>query len=112
MKKSIVVTLALCMSALVTSSALALAVVNKQAAHMGTPAIEHMKPSPVSEATPPTVKTIAKRAEVLAAPKAESLIAAAPKAAPATLGLDMSTTRCVKRPLSSGKPGETVTVCE
>jgi hypothetical protein len=111
MRKSIVVTLVLCMSALVTSSALALVVVNKQAAHMGTPAIEHMKPSPVGEATPPTVKTIAKRAEVLAAPKAEPT-AAAPKAAPATVGLDMTAVRCVKRPLSSGKPGEMITVCE
>ncbi len=112
MRKSVIVTLVLCMSALISSSALGLVVVNKRATHTGTPAIEHVKPAPIGEATPPATKTIVKRMEVIGASKIESPTAAAPKIANTTVGLDMSTMRCVKRPLSSGKPGETVTVCE
>ncbi|MFI5301988.1 MAG: hypothetical protein ACHREM_28185 [Polyangiales bacterium] len=113
MRKSIVVTLVLCMSALVSSSALALVAANRSSAQTGTPAIEHVKPQPVVEATPPAVKTIAKRRDAFVASKsAATTPAPATKEAPTTVGLDMSTMRCVKRPLSSGKPGETVTVCE
>jgi hypothetical protein len=68
MRKSIVVTLVLCMSALVTSSALALVASNRSAAHAGTRAVEHAKPAPVVEATPPAIKTVAKRRDALASP--------------------------------------------
>ena len=112
MQKSLVVTLVLCVSALVTSSALGLVVANQRAAHLGTPALEHVKPAPDNEATPPKVITMAKRMELLPAPKTEARANPASKPVAAPIGLDMSTTRCVKRPLASGKPGETVTVCE
>ena len=112
MKKTVLVTMGLLVTALATTSAFGLAAMNERAANAGTPAVEHVKPAPVAEATPPAIKTIAKRREVGPAAKP----APAPQAAKPTeakpIGLDMSTSRCVTRPLSSGKPGETVTVCE
>lgn len=115
MRKSVVVTLVLCMSALVTSSAFALVAANQSATSLGTPAVEHVKPAPITEAAPPpAIKTIAKRSDSFVSPKPPSAKNRfnAIQEAPTTSALDMSTLRCVKRPLSSGKPGETVTVCE
>lgn len=113
MRKPVMLALVLCTSALVTSSAFGLVASRERAAHAGTPAVEHVKPAPVAEATPPAIKTIAKRSDVGAAkPEAPAPPKATKPPAPETIGIDMTSPRCTKRPLGSGKPGEMVTVCE
>jgi len=113
MRKKVFITIGLLMSALVTTSAFGFVAAKEQAANAGTPAIEHVKPAPVAEATPPVIKVIAKRMEVIGPSKPLSVASQPAKSIESKpIGLDMSKSKCVTRPLSSGKPGETVTICE
>jgi hypothetical protein len=113
MRKKVFITMGLLISALATTSAFGFVAAKKQAANTGTPAVEHVKPAPVAEATPPAIKVIAKRREVMTSGKPIAQTTQPPKSTESTgIGLDMSKSKCVTRPLSSGKPGETVTICE